>query len=110
MPMVFECMASATTPHPRRARPSAVSAKLCVCFAALFLLFLLGEEPASQILRVGQLSAHDLSAIHERAVAGDANAQVLLGIAYDGGSRVFKRDPNEARRWYDKAAKQGNLD
>ena len=60
--------------------------------------------------RVGQLSANELSVVRERALAGDADAQVTLGLAFQGGSGVLKRDPAEARRWCEMSAKQGNLD
>jgi TPR repeat protein len=82
---------------------------LLIC-TALFFLPLYSEEPAAQIRRVNQLSAEELFAVRERALQGDPDAQVTLGVAYDGGNRVFKRDTAEARHWYEKSAKQGNLD
>lgn len=78
--------------------------------AVLFAAPLIGEEPASQLLRVSKLSQKELSAVQERAVQGDADAQLALGIAYDGGNRAFKRDHVKARHWYEISAKQGNLD
>lgn len=40
------------------------------------------------------------------AEAGDANAQNIVGDAYDGGNGV-ERDPAKAREWWTKAAEQG---
>jgi uncharacterized protein len=68
------------------------------------------EDQQAQLLHVSKLSAAELSAIRERAVHGDASAQVTIGLAYDGSNRAFKPDRAEARRWYEMAAKQGNLD
>lgn len=68
------------------------------------------QYPATQIRRVSQLSADQLTAVRERALNGDADAQVIVGLAYGGANRIFKRDPMEAHRSYEKSAKQGNLD
>lgn len=43
----------------------------------------------------------------QAANKGYADAQFLLGMAYDSGKAVPK-NPVEARRWYELAAKQGN--
>jgi TPR repeat protein len=93
----------------RAARSCASCARLLVA-SLVFLLFIHSEEPASQVQRVSRLSANELSDIRERAFEGDADAQVIMGIAYDGGSRVLKKDPSQARRWYEMSAKRGNLD
>ena len=42
-----------------------------------------------------------------RAEAGDANAQLLLGVMYDHGKGVLE-DDKEAVKWYRKAAEQGH--
>jgi TPR repeat protein len=73
-------------------------------------VLLLREEPAIQLARVRKLSATELSAARARALSGDADAQLTLGLAYDGGKQTFKPDSAEARRWYEMSAKQGNLD
>jgi len=83
---------------------------LLFCTALFFLQPLSGEEPAVQIRHVNQLSVEELSAVRARAIKGDPDAQLTLGLAYDGGNRAFQRDPVEARRWYERSAKQGNLD
>jgi TPR repeat protein len=46
-----------------------------------------------------------LSLCKEAATAGDANSQLAVGDAYFNGAGV-KRDPTEARKWYEEAAKQ----
>jgi uncharacterized protein len=77
----------------------------CCLSVALF-----AEEPTAQMARVKKLSSAELSALQERGLRGDAEAQVLLGLAHDGGNRAYKQDTAEARRWYEMAAKQGNID
>ena len=104
-------VASAVLPDVTNAHGSRATRTLLFTCAAIFsLLPLYGEEPASQIRRVSQFSAKELSDVRERALRGDADAEVTIGLAYDGGSRLFKRDPEEARRWYEMSSKQGNLD
>ncbi|MHA1546252.1 MAG: peptidoglycan-binding protein [Alphaproteobacteria bacterium] len=44
-----------------------------------------------------------------RAQAGDPMAQVLVGIEYGKGS-VVEKDEAKARQWYEKAARQDNID
>ncbi len=107
----FTFVTSAASLHVTTAHGSRAPTKILVAFAPLFFLVALhAEEPASQIRRVGQLSANELSIVREHALQGDADAQVTLGLAYDGGSRVFKQNSTEARRWYEMSAKQGTLD
>lgn len=51
-----------------------------------------------------------LTLCQEAADAGDVDAQIALAnIYYYDGARV-KRDPAAARKWYDMAAKQNNVD
>lgn len=47
-----------------------------------------------------------IEAPHERAAAGDADAQLALGLRYQQGDGVIK-NPAEAARWFALAAKQG---
>jgi len=46
----------------------------------------------------------------EKANAGDVNAQLTLGIAYDLGTDGLKENFKEAIFWYTKSAEQGNKD
>jgi TPR repeat protein len=52
-------------------------------------------------------SAGNVSALRSRAEAGDANAQVDLGLAYRLGE-IVEKNYAESMTWYAKAAKQGN--
>jgi len=103
MPRLFSFVVSPTSPRN-------LAELFLILVSLLFLSSLFGEEPASQMRRVRQLSANELSVVRERALAGDADAQVTLGLALQGGSGALQRDPAEARRWYEISAKQGNLD
>ena len=49
--------------------------------------------------------ADDLSALKEKAAAGDAEAQLQLGLKYANGEGIPEA---EAAKWFQKAAKQGN--
>jgi TPR repeat protein len=71
--------------------------------AILWSLFLLGR--ASQ--DTDAASAHDFSALLRRAQAGNAEAQRLVGMAYEEG-RGVKQDAIQAVEWYRKAAEQGD--
>ena len=52
-------------------------------------------------------SAHTaISLPHARAAAGDADAQLILGLRYAEGDGVIKND-KEATKWFALAAKQG---
>ena len=53
------------------------------------------------------LSAQDLQALKTKAEGGNAQAQRDLGAAYAKGNGV-KQDYDEAAKWYEKAAGQGN--
>lgn len=64
---------------------------------------------------LGQLLMHEatsadrgVSLCKEAARAGDGDAQLALGSAYLTGA-VVARDPTEARKWYEMAAKQNPL-
>jgi len=56
-----------------------------------------GQRPSSQ----------DVAALQEKAESGDAEAQRLLGEAFEGGTGVAKSDET-AVEWYRKAALQGD--
>ncbi len=49
----------------------------------------------------------DLKELNARADAGDAEAQLQLGLLYSGTSRDIRAKPAEAFRWFQKAAEQG---
>jgi TPR repeat protein len=62
-----------------------------------------------QMLMVEPASAdRGVTLCKEAALAGDNEAQLALGSAYLAGARVT-RDPAEARKWYELAAKQNPL-
>jgi TPR repeat protein len=83
---------------------------LRLLLALLFLsAFSFSEEPAIQIARIKKLSVSELEALRERAQHGNADAQLLLGLAYDGANKSIKQDAAQARHWYEMSAKQGNL-
>lgn len=46
---------------------------------------------------------------HARAEAGDANAQLTLGLRYAAGNGVVQND-KEAAKWFERAARQGLAD
>jgi TPR repeat protein len=54
-----------------------------------------------------QQSIADMAALEAKAQAGDTNAQVELGQAYEEGHGV-KQSDEEAAKWYLEAAKHGN--
>ena len=56
-----------------------------------------------------QQADRGLSLCKEAAVAGDADAQAALGDAYFNGA-MLKPDHREARKWYEMAAMQNDLD
>ena len=58
--------------------------------------------------RVVGLESHEIAELRVDANAGDADAQVPLGIAYALGQGV-PQDYVEAVSWYRKAADQGNV-
>jgi TPR repeat protein len=58
--------------------------------------------------RVVGLESHEMAELRVDANAGDADAQVHLGIAYALGQGV-PQDYVEAVSWYRKAADQGNV-
>ncbi len=51
-------------------------------------------------------SSADLKALEKKATAGDAEAQIALGLAYDQG-RGIEQDRRKAAEWFGKAAVQG---
>ena len=66
------------------------------------------------MLALGQtVAAQDaarLSAVRQRAEAGDIKAQIEFAFMYESGADGVQRDPAEALRWYRKAADQGDLE
>ena len=65
------------------------------------------------IFFTGLVSAQEKIGIKEtieKANAGDVNAQLTLGIAYDLGTDGLKENFKEAIFWYTKSAEQGNKD
>jgi hypothetical protein len=86
------------------------NAILILCAPLVFLGLLFAEEPPAQMVRASKLSPAELSTIRGRALSGDPEAQVLLGLAYHGANRTFRKDEAEARHWFEMSAKQGNLD
>ncbi|MEO1859634.1 MAG: SEL1-like repeat protein [Verrucomicrobiales bacterium] len=61
------------------------------------------EEPKVD----GEMSA-EIKELKEKALAGDASAQLFLGQSYQKGSGVEK-DLDEAIKWLRKSAEQGNV-
>jgi len=83
----------------------------CILLAILLISVLaVCEEPTVQLARVRRLSAAELADIRERANHGDSDAQLILGLAYDGANKTIKPDVAEARRWYEMSASHGNVD
>ena len=72
-------------------------------FTAILLIALRQEQTGS----APQPSMTDVASLQAKAQVGDADAQVQLGQAYEGGSGV-RRNNEEAAKWYRKAANQGN--
>src|ERR1022692_3035534 len=74
------------------------STLISVITAALF---------ASPPIAQAQAKAIDVTLL-EKANAGDATSQFLVGVAYDSGE-VSQRDYVRAAEWYRRAAEQGNV-
>ena len=53
--------------------------------------------------------AQELADLHDRAFAGEAQAQYAIGLRYASG-RGVPQDDAEAVTWYRKAAEQGHAD
>ena len=60
------------------------------------------------VLTASGFAADDFAATKEKAEAGDAIAQSILGMMYAHGNGV-PRDSAEAVKWYRRSADQGNL-
>ena len=63
--------------------------------------------PQSQFPSASPLSPAEIAKLEARAQAGDPDAQLKLGEAYDDGNGVSQSD-REAVKWYRAAAEQGN--
>jgi uncharacterized protein len=74
---------------------------------AILLPLLLALGAAQTGNSAGQPAMLDIETLRQKAVAGNADAQLKLGEAYENGSGVPQND-EEAAKWYQKAAKQGN--
>lgn len=80
----------------------------CAISRFLLVVFALGFFAAAPVSSQQSDDAElDIAALTQRAKAGDANAQNLLGALYQTGSGVG-RDLPEAARWYSKAVDQGH--
>ncbi len=83
------------------------------CFAAVLVVGLAGrclaqtedEVAAARLLYIDGDYATALEVLRPAAEAGNANAQNLMGDAYDTGSGV-ELDPEQARIWWERAAAQ----
>ena len=65
------------------------------------------QEPAAETLKAVQaLTAHDVRALIDEAVTGDAQAQLMVGLAYHHGYGA-QQMPTEAVKWCRMAAEQG---
>jgi len=73
-----------------------------VAIAALIWISASAQNPIGNVVTMG---FGDIAAIKQKAVAGDAQAQVQLG-----NSLVSSFHPTEALDWYRKAANQGNVE
>ena len=58
-------------------------------------------------LALGALDQTDLSALKQKALAGDPAAQVKVGMSY---ALATPRNPQEAIKWFQMAANQGYAD
>jgi TPR repeat protein len=84
---------------------------------SLLLVFLVSVAPSlpaqQQLLPTAQeaskLTQQDIPELAQKAEAGDAKAQLLLGHAYKYGYGTSKKE-TEAVKWYRAAADQGNAD
>lgn len=56
----------------------------------------------------GRVKAEDLPTLQQKASAGDVQTQLLLGMVYQNGCGVVKRDSALELNWYHKAADQAN--
>lgn len=56
----------------------------------------------------GRVKPEDLPALQQKGSAGDAQTQLLLGMLYQDGCGVVKRDSTLELNWYHKAADQAN--
>lgn len=76
-----------------------------ICFLALLAFAQLSPVIAQSPPPDGYVET--LRWYHERAEAGDARAQFLLGVKYETGTDV-RRDLTVAADWFEKAARQGH--
>jgi hypothetical protein len=85
---------------------------LCVP-ALIFALTFAGNAAAQSwnlqelLTEAKALTASRLPSLRDRAQAGEARAQFLLGLAFEYGYASLTKDPVEALRWFRKAADQG---
>jgi TPR repeat protein len=105
------------------------SSRICLCVVPLFICCLLraqtdgGTKPQAsptpsrfivqkdydELRRnAGRVKPDDLPALQQKAAAGDVQTQLLLGMLYQDGCGVVKRDSALELNWYHKAADQVN--
>jgi len=65
------------------------------------------SERKALMARAQALNAEDLSNLLEKAGRGDAESQVLVGMAFQRGQGAAK-DPARAAAWFQRAAEQGH--
>jgi hypothetical protein len=68
------------------------------------------DDAFVQVKKANALSAAQIAELKRKALSGETEAALLLGIAYDGGNRWVSRDRVESDRWYDIALSNGSLD
>ena len=66
------------------------------------------ERSSKEESKVDEEISAEIKELKEKALAGDASAQLFLGQSYQRGSGVEK-DLNEAVKWLRKSAEQGNV-
>jgi uncharacterized protein len=54
------------------------------------------------------INSSNFQSVTDKAEAGNANAQLALGLTYESGSPYIKQDYQKAVEWLSKAAEQGN--
>lgn len=98
-------------PDAGRTRPGGVRRSLWAALAATLVL----AATAAGVYLTGALVPHPAVASSDRdlrvlAAAGEVGAQFGLALLYDFGFQGSVRDPEEAYRWYLKAAAAGDID
>ena len=71
--------------------------------------FLIFSLVLSLTISFSQAQTAHIDSLRQKAEQGDADAQFMLGYAYDFGKGVLQ-DHKEAVKWWQKAAEQGHAD